>query len=140
MDLYRSSLALVLVSSLFGCQAQTVKQVQHSNVELGPHARQYIQITDERSGFSTSNLLRAGANGINTSSQQQQLRFRFIWLDNSGFEIAGLPSRWQYTTLPPKESFSLEMIASSPSATDYRIRIYDHNGTKNNDSQGIEQQ
>ena len=139
MELYRTGLTLVLTSTLLGCQTESIKQVQHSNVELGPHASRYIQITNERAGFSTSNLLRAGANGINTSSLQQQLRFRFIWLDSAGFEISGLPSRWQYTTLPPNESFSLEMIASSPSATDYRIRIYDHNGTKNNDSQGIEQ-
>lgn len=129
-------LLLPWAAALLGCQTSVVKPEDTLRVELGPHTSQYLQIRAVTEGHASSNLLRAGVNGFNTSSQAQQIRYRFIWIDSTGFEIASLPSRWQYTTLPPMEAFELNLVSSSPAAVDYRIRIYDQSRPAQTLSQG----
>ncbi|WP_421863195.1 YcfL family protein [Motiliproteus sp.] len=134
-----STLVLGASLTLGGCQQQIVKEAPLSKVELGPSSSNFIQVTSERAGIASSNLLRAGMSGINTSQASKELRYRFVWFDRDGFEINDLSSRWQYRTLPPKERFSLEMIATNPKSADYLIRIYDNARKSSNHSKGIEE-
>jgi len=113
-----------LLAALFvlaGCA--TVRPID--NLELGPAASRYLEISPIRSGIASSNLLRVGLSGFNTSITTKQVRYRFAWLDGSGFELPGLSARWQYASLQAKESFSLEMIAPTPKASDYKIYLFD---------------
>jgi len=115
---------LLLLAMLFVlASCKTMRPI--SNLEIGPTASRYLEISSLHSGIASSNLLRVGLSGFNTSLQNREVRYRFAWLDNSHFEIPGLSSRWQYTTLQAKESFSFEMIAPTPSASHYKVYLFD---------------
>lgn len=131
---------IFLIVSVFsvGCQQQNSMALPPSKVQLGPKTSVYVQITAEQNTFASSNLLRAGVKGVNNSSANKEIIYRFVWLDAHGFEIKGLPSRWKRTILLRKTPFSLDMIASSPKATDYIVHIQESPDSQSNHSQGNE--
>ncbi|MBF8781608.1 YcfL family protein [Pseudomonas fulva] len=58
----------------------------------------------------------------NTSRSNQTLYYRFAWLGNDGFPVAGEES-WKSLTLYGKQASVLPAIAPVPQATDFRIEV-----------------
>ncbi|MBY4675523.1 YcfL family protein [Marinobacterium arenosum] len=132
-------LLLGATALLAGCQQQNVQPLQPAKLEIGPAAQRYLQIDGVREGVASGNLLRVGINGYNRSQHMEQLRYRFVWLDSSGFELPGGSARWQRTSLRPREPFAVEMIAANPDASDYRVYLFDSRGPATTPSEGTEQ-
>lgn len=122
MNIRALLVASVLVVS--GCQT-TTPDTEHPHLVIGPRASSYLQIEGVQEGTASGDLLRAGVRLRSISNLRQTLRFRFEWLDASGFEIRGLAGRWERLELRPQISHSLDRIAPSPKATDYRIHLFD---------------
>lgn len=121
------NISFVLVAALLvvsGCQTKS-PDTQHPHLVIGPRASSYLQIEGVQQGTASGDLLRAGVRLHSESNLRQTLRFRFEWLDASGFEIRGLAGRWERLELRPQISHSLDRIAPSPKATDYRIHLFD---------------
>jgi uncharacterized protein YcfL len=116
-------LALAAVVAVSGCQ--TKPQSEHPHLVVGPRASGYLQIEGVQEGTASGDLLRAGVRLHSVSSMRQTLRWRFEWLDASGFEIRGLAGRWERLELRPQISHSLDRIAPSPKAKGYRIHLFD---------------
>ena len=128
MNIRALLVASVLVVS--GCQT-TTPDTEHPHLVIGPRASSYLQIEGVQEGTASGDLLRAGVRLRSISNLRQTLRFRFEWLDASGFEIRGLAGRWERLELRPQISHSLDRIAPSPKATDYRIHLFDISTTAN---------
>lgn len=118
------ALALAAVVVVSGCQTKPPHS-EHPYLVVGPRASSYLQIEGVQEGSASGDLLRAGVRLHSVSNMQQTLRFRFEWLDASGFEVPGLAGRWERLELRPRISHSLDRIAPSPKATGYRIHLFD---------------
>lgn len=119
--------ALVLAATLLlaaGCQTQPIA-TPYPQLVIGPRAQSYLHIESVQEERASSDLLRAGVRLHNKSLFDQELRYRFEWLDSAGFELPGLASRWELLELRPGISQSLDRIAPSPRAVAYRIHLFD---------------
>lgn len=119
-------LLLLGVLMLSACSGRPVAP-EYPQLVMGPNARHYLQIESVQQGVASGDLLRAGVRLINTSGYSRTLRYRMVWLDSAGFELAGLASRWEQAQLRPNEQVSLSRIAPSAQAHDYRIYLFDLN-------------
>lgn len=120
---WRSLLALLLIATLAGCQNMAEPQA-NPRLLIGPAASHYL-VVDSVQQASADNLLRAGVRLHNRSALSRDIRFRFEWLDRDGFAIRGLASRWEHLTLRPEVPYSIDRVATSPQAIDYRIHLFD---------------
>lgn len=111
---------------LFGCQSNSTLPV-NSNLVIGPKAKRYLHVDSFQVSPLSAGLLRVGLT-FHTQSKHD-LRVRFVWLDGNGFELPGLATRWETLTLNPNEPRSIDRVAPSPLALDYRIYLFDINST-----------
>ncbi|PWB32716.1 DUF1425 domain-containing protein [Pseudomonas sp. SDI] len=81
------------------------------NIEVGP-----MRVAREN-GFLT---VKAALN--NTSSSNKTMLYRFAWLGDDGFPVAG-EEGWKSLTLYGSQSSVLPAIAPVPQATDFRIEV-----------------
>lgn len=132
-----SLLALLVLVVISGCQTRP-HESPHEQLVIGPGASQYLVIESTQEAVA-DNLLRAGVRLYSRSSLDQDVRYRFEWLDQNGFELPGLAGRWEHLTLKPGLSYSLDRIASSPRATTYRIHIFDRHTPTSANHQGDHQ-
>jgi uncharacterized protein YcfL len=116
---------------LAGCQGNPVSQ-SGGHLLIASDLSSSLLIEEVLTGMASGNLLSVSVNGFNDSSSTKFIRYRLSWRDASGIEIQGLPSNWHSVDLLPKEPFSLQMVASSPEATDYRVYIYNRNSISSN--------
>jgi len=123
----RNKILMLAVSAVLisGCQS-TPQPTQYPQLVMGPRASNYLQIESVQQG-SSGDLLRAGVRLHNRSSVTRDLRYRFEWLDADGFELRGLAARWELLEMRPQVSHSLDRVAPSPRARDYRIHLFDKN-------------
>ncbi|MGE4407992.1 YcfL family protein [Pseudomonas sp.] len=117
-------LGLAATMLLAGCQTQPAAS-PHPHLVIGPRAGGYLEIESVQEGKASGDLLRAGVRLHSRSLGRQELRYRFEWLDASGFEIPGLAARWELLELRPRVSHSLDRVAPSPRAVAYRIHLFD---------------
>lgn len=82
-----------------------------SNVDIGP-----MRVAREN-GFMTVKV-----SLTNTSSSNKTMFYRFAWLGNDGFPVAGEES-WKALSLYGSQSTVLPAIAPVPQATDFRIEV-----------------
>ncbi len=118
-------LACVITTVLLtGCQAQPAAP-ETSQLMLGPGVSQYISVDAQPGGITDGGLLRQGVRVHNRSHSTRKVRFRVVWFDHAGFELAGLSSsRWAIHTLRPGEPVTLSRIATTPKAINYRIDLF----------------
>lgn len=115
-------LALVAAAFLAGCAtppppapgsaaSKVLKMGNLGDIDIGP-----MRVAREN-GFVT---VKVSLN--NTSRSNQTLFYRFAWLGNDGFPVAGEES-WKTLTLYGKQSSVLPAIAPIPQATDFRLEV-----------------
>ncbi|EXF44031.1 putative periplasmic lipoprotein [Pseudomonas sp. BAY1663] len=122
-----------------GCQTQP-QPSPYPHLVIGPRAGSYLEIESVQEGKASGDLLRAGVRLHSRSLGRQELRYRFEWLDSSGFEVPGLASRWELLELRPQVSHSLDRVAPSARAVAYRIHLFDtHTPPANANASGSNQ-
>ena len=67
-------------------------------------------------------LLEVQAKFVNTSHYDQQVFYRFKWLDADGFEVWD-PEAWKPMVMIGKQTTAITSIAPTPKAKDFRIEI-----------------
>ncbi len=85
--------------------------------ELGK--MQYLNVTDLRA-TKRDNLLRVQAELTNSSHENQQLFYRFKWLDRDGFSVWD-DEPWKPMTIYGKQKQSIQVVAPTFKATDFRL-------------------
>lgn len=85
--------------------------------ELGK--MQYLNVTDLRA-TKRDNLLRVQAELTNSSHENQQLFYRFKWLDRDGFSVWD-DEPWKPLTVYGKQKQLIQVVAPTFKATDFRL-------------------
>ncbi len=70
-----------------------------------------------------NDLLRVQVELKNTRRREERIVYRFVWLDEKGFEINSIQNEWQPRILGGYETVQLVGIAPSPQATDCIVKI-----------------
>ncbi|MGF1682323.1 YcfL family protein [Photobacterium minamisatsumaniensis] len=82
------------------------------------------RITIERAHVSSANgLLKAGVPVTSKIDSDLKLQYRFYWYDAQGLEVAGSDSPWRQFVLHGKDTMTLQAVARTPQATQYRVYI-----------------
>lgn len=89
----------------------------------------YLQITDLRA-VKRNHLLTVQAEINNTDSDNQQLYYRFKWLDANGFKV-GSEEAWKPVLVYAYQKQTLTAVAPSPQATDFRLVVQSPDNTGN---------
>ncbi|MEE7627759.1 YcfL family protein [Methylobacter sp. Wu8] len=87
----------------------------------------YLQITDLRA-VKRNHLLTVQAEINNTDSDNQQLYYRFKWLDANGFTV-GSEEAWKPVLVYAYQKQTLTAVAPSPQATDFRLVVQSPDNT-----------
>jgi len=87
----------------------------------------YLQVTDLRA-VKRNHLLTVQAEINNTDSDNQQLYYRFKWLDAAGFAFGG-EEAWKPVLVYAYQKQTLSAVAPSPQVTDFRLVVQSPDNT-----------
>ena len=100
-------------------------------VVFGPGVNYYIKANDVAAAKTVGgDMLRVRFTGHNTSPLKKEIIYQFQFFDAAGFELSGTTSKWHRLRLTPKQEFTLQSVATSNHAVDYKITINTY--SKNN--------
>ncbi len=94
----------------------------------------HLRVNDLRS-VVRQGLLTIQTEISNTSTSNQNLFYRFKWLDNSGFSVWE-DEPWKPLTFYGKQKQSITVVAPSPKATDFRLVLQSPDNRAHGDGQG----
>jgi hypothetical protein len=66
-------------------------------------------------------LLEVQVKGYNQSFKTKKFQYRFIWLDEEGFEIPTRSSVWKLGSAVAKNNFTIKEVAPSEKAADFNL-------------------
>lgn len=89
----------------------------------------YLQVIDLRA-VKRNHLLTVQAEINNTDSDNQQLYYRFKWLDAAGFVVGG-EEAWKPVLVYAYQKQTLTAVAPSPQVTDFRLVVQSPDNTGN---------
>jgi uncharacterized protein YcfL len=87
----------------------------------------YLQISDLRA-VKHNHLLTVQAEINNTDSDNQQLYYRFKWLDASGFTV-GAEETWKPLLVYAYQKQTITGVAPSPQVTDFKLVVQSPDNT-----------
>ena len=82
-----------------------------------------ISITHVKGLINTGGLMEVQLTGVNNTSSYKKLHYRVEWLDNSGFLIDTVMSRWTDFPAFGNSEFGFRVVGPTTAATDFRIKI-----------------
>jgi len=82
-----------------------------------------ISITHVKGLINTGGLMEVQLTGVNNTSSYKKLHYRVEWLDNSGFLIDTVMSRWTDFPAYGNSEFGFRVVGPTTAATDFRIKI-----------------
>jgi len=82
-----------------------------------------ISITGVKTLTNTGGLMEVQLTGINSTSSYKKLEYRIEWLDNNGFLIETVMSRWTDFPAYGNSVFGFRAVAPKAAAVDFRINI-----------------
>lgn len=87
----------------------------------------YLQVTDLRA-VKRNHLLTVQAEISNSDSDNQQLYYRFKWLDANGFAVGG-EEAWKPVLVYAYQKQTVNAVAPSPQVTDFRMVVQSPDNT-----------
>ena len=111
-------LALITASAAFSLSVQAAG-IADKLEQLGEMT--YLKVTEMRVA-KRDGLLAVQAEVSNTDSSNQQLYYRFKWLDESGFSVWG-EEAWKPVIIYGKQKKLINEIAPTPRASDFRMEV-----------------
>ncbi|MFO1386456.1 MAG: YcfL family protein [Chitinivorax sp.] len=111
-------LALIAATAAFSLSVQAAG-IADKLEQLGEMT--YLKVTEMRVA-KRDGLLAVQAEVTNTDSSNQQLYYRFKWLDESGFSVWG-EEAWKPVIIYGKQKKLINEIAPTPRASDFRMEV-----------------
>lgn len=99
----------------------SVNQVLESNSAM---LAANLMIADTKTGL-VGDLLKAQVEIKNGSRSALSFRYKFKWLDKSGFEVAIDGRPWQPLTITPYESKVIQGVAPNASVNSFKVLVQD---------------
>ena len=115
------SMITICMFILTGCMA--AKSVDPRIAILGTFLATDIAITDVSSLTNKGGFSEIQVTGINQTSSYKKLEYKIEWLDQNGFVIPTILSRWTSFPAYEKSEFRFKAVAPETTATDFRILI-----------------
>jgi len=81
---------------------------------------QVVQILQTR---TDGGLLQVQVELLNKSNRGKEINYRFEWVDQGGFAIDTLLSRWSRLSLSVGKPVMVRGLAPTPSASDFRLKL-----------------
>ena len=90
----------------------------------------YLKVSEMRVA-KRDGLLAVQVEVSNTDASNQQLYYRFKWLDESGFSVWG-EEAWKPVLIYGKQKKMINVVAPTPRASDFRMEVQSPNNSTNN--------
>ncbi|MDQ5888767.1 MAG: hypothetical protein RL210_733 [Pseudomonadota bacterium] len=90
----------------------------------------YLKVSEMRVA-KRDGLLAVQVEVSNTDASNQQLYYRFKWLDESGFSVWG-EEAWKPVLIYGKQKKMINEVAPTPRASDFRMEVQSPNNSTNN--------
>jgi uncharacterized protein YcfL len=117
---------LLFAFALTACSTTTSGisiESSNQNVVIG-NSSLANRLSIERATVGHNNgLMKAGVPVISKISSDLELQYCFYWYDGQGLEISGSDSPWRQFVLHGKDTMTLQAMARSLEAKQYRIYI-----------------
>ncbi|MEW5800758.1 MAG: YcfL family protein [bacterium] len=81
-----------------------------------------LQITDIRQKM-VNDLMQVQVQVLNKTSRTFSIQYSFSWFDASGFQVVGVGEHWIPAVMNGNEVKSLNGVAPTPEATQFKIQI-----------------
>lgn len=130
---------LRILGALFAVSMISLAQAQNAPISTEPPSiaskleeqgkMDYLQVTDLRAS-KRGNLLRIQVDITNTSSGNQQLYYRFKWLDPDGFSVWE-EEPWKPMTLYGNQRQLINVVAPTFKAADFKLLLQSPDNTAN---------
>ena len=111
-------LALIAATAAFSLSLQAAG-IADKLEQLGEMT--YLKVTEMRVA-KRDGLLAVQAEVTNTDSSNQQLYYRFKWMDESGFSVWG-EEAWKPVIIYGQQKKLINEIAPTPRASDFRMEV-----------------
>ena len=89
----------------------------------------YLKVSEMRVA-KRDGLLAVQVEVSNTDASNQQLYYRFKWLDESGFSVWG-EEAWKPVLIYGKQKIMINEVAPTPRASDFRMEVQSPNNSAN---------
>ena len=122
--LWSGIVALLLLSGCATTQPSTIAKVTDGCI-VGD-----IKITDIKGGKRKDGFMRTQIEGENLSGSYKQLEYKIVWLDDDGFVIKSILSKWRKFSAEANQPFYITNIAPNAKASDFRLYIREDNEEK----------
>lgn len=119
---FAGCVALLGMIGCVGC-VTTHSAPADRRVTIAPDVSSSVWVTDVRYGQGASDHYTLQANVVNTTSSIQKLKYRVVWLNGEGIEIASTTANWQDISISGKDIAGLKAVAPIPGLLDFRIHI-----------------
>lgn len=116
-----SVLTLLFVFLLTSCA--TVRPADPRVTIIDNFLASDILVSNVSSVINRGDLLEIQVTGTNNTSSYKKLEYKIEWLDNNGFIIPTILSRWTEFPAFGKAEFRFKAVAPQTTATDFRILI-----------------
>lgn len=117
-------LQLILCFMFVPIGCATVKPIMDPRVTIIDHSLSGdLSIINVSSVVNKGGLMEVQVTGINKTSFYRKPEYKIEWLDQNGFKISTILSRWTEFPAYKKSAFRFKAIAPKPTATDFRILI-----------------
>ena len=115
---------IVALATALGCAPMLAHAAEGGSIAskvelLSPMT--YLKVTDLRAA-RRDGLLRVQITVTNTSTSNQQLHYRFRWLDNDGFTV-GEEETWKPALIYAQQSKVISTSSPNLKATDFRVEL-----------------
>ncbi|MQY50944.1 DUF1425 domain-containing protein [Rhodocyclus tenuis] len=135
----RFLIPLGLAAAVFAVSVQAQTPPEAASQPAGPTIAskieeqgqmRYLRVTDLRA-VKRDNLLRIQAEITNTSNGNQQLYYRFKWLDRDGFSVWD-DEPWKPLLVYGAQKQFINVVAPTFKATDFRLVLQSPDNSGNN--------
>ncbi|MGF1685766.1 YcfL family protein [Photobacterium japonica] len=122
----RRLIILGMVLGLAACADNTsgisIESSNQSVVIGNSHLAQRLSI-EEAAVTKVNGLLKAAVPVKSNIDSDLALQYRFYWYDAQGLEVSGSDSPWRHVIIHGQDTMTLQAMARTPEATQYRIYI-----------------
>jgi uncharacterized protein YcfL len=116
------SLSIVAALTLSACATPPPPLPNSIPTKVEQHGEMSYLVVSNIMATKRNHLMAIQAEILNTDSDNQQLFYRFKWLDRSGMVI-GDDEAWQPLLVYAGQKQTINGLAPSPQATDFRILV-----------------
>lgn len=110
---------------IVGCES--IAPYKNSRVNMVDEKQNYpYRLTNVTSAINHNDFLEVQIQGFNKNKSQDLLEYRVDWMDNRGFVIlTHTNNRWFEFSVFKNQNFTINIVAPTIKATDFRVYIRD---------------